>query len=86
MNNAARKRNIYIHRIPDFGYVKRKNDRWRLVKRVMETRRLYKITYKEKCMDEYITLTMYERDLSEQDVRNKLKDENNMDIIEVVEV
>ena len=86
MNNAARKENIYVHRIPDFGFIKHENDRWRLVDRAIETRRLYKVTYKEKCMGEYITFIMYEHDLSEQAVHNRWKDEDNMDIIEVVEV
>lgn len=34
MNNAARKQNIYLHRVPDFGFIKHKNDRWRLVERL----------------------------------------------------
>lgn len=36
MNNAARKQNIYLHRVPDFGFIKHKNDRWRLAKKVRE--------------------------------------------------
>lgn len=88
MNNLKRKANIIDHSVPyrAFGCAKHRNDRWRLVNRAMETRRLYKVTYKEKCMGKYITFTMYEHDLSEQAVRNRWKDEEDMNIIEVVEV
>lgn len=88
MNNLKRKANIIDHSIPyrALGCVKHKNDRWRLVNRAMKTRRLYKVTYKEKCMGKYITFIMYEHDLSKQAVYDRWKDEDNMDIIEVVEV
>ena len=88
MNNLKRKANIIDHSVPyrAFGCAKHKNDRWRLWERVLKTRRMYKITYKEKCMGKYITLIMYEHDLSEQAVRDRWKDEDDMDIIEVVEV
>lgn len=88
MNNLKRKANIIDHSVPyrAFGCAKHRNDRWRLANRAMETRRLYKVTYKEKCMGKYITFTMYEHDLYEQDVRDKWKDEEDMNIIEVVEV
>ena len=88
MNNLKRKANIIDHSIPyrALGCVKHKNDRWRLVNRAMKTRRLYKVTYKEKCIGKYITFIMYEHDLSKQAVYDRWKDEDNMDIIEVVEV
>lgn len=44
MNNKARKANIYLHCIPDFGFVKHRNDRWRLVMRLRKTRRLYLVS------------------------------------------
>lgn len=88
MLNKKRKINIMDHYVPYrmLGCAKHKNDRWRLWERVLKTRRVYKITYKEKCMGKYITLIMYEHDLSKQAVYDRWKDEDNMDIIEVVEV
>lgn len=88
MLNTKRKINIMDSRIPYrmLGCAKHRNDRWRLWERVLKTRRVYKITYKEKCMGKYITLIMYEHDLSEQAARDRWKDEDDMDIIEVVEV
>lgn len=88
MNNLKRKANIIDHSIPyrAFGCAKHRNDRWRLVNRAVETRRLYKVMYKEKCMGKYVTLIMYEHDLSEQTVRNRWKDEEDMNIIDIVEV
>ena len=41
MNNLKRKYNIYAHSIPKMNLVVHKNDRWRLVNRLQNTRRLY---------------------------------------------
>ena len=44
MNNLKRKYNIYAHSIPKMNLVVHGNDRWRLVNRLQNTRRLYLVS------------------------------------------
>lgn len=64
MNNAARKENIYVHRIPDFGFIKHKNDRWRLMERLRPKPNAYLVTYTVQGICDEIELSANSEDVS----------------------
>lgn len=79
MNNKARKANIYLHCIPDFGFVKHRNDRWRLLLRLQRTRRLYLVSVAIGG----VLCRFYEYALNEDAIRHEY---NYLYIIEIKEV
>lgn len=68
MNNLKRKYNIYAHYIPKMNLVLHGNDRWRLVNRLQNARRLYFVSvalgatsyhFYERALDEDVIYSRY---------------------------
>nr|DAM11954.1 MAG TPA: hypothetical protein [Caudoviricetes sp.] len=68
MNNLKRKYNIYASSIPKMNLVVHKNDRWRLLHRLQNTRRLYLVSvvlggtsyhFCERALDEDVIYSRY---------------------------
>ena len=80
MNNKTRKANIYLHCIPDFGFVKHRNDRWRLLLRLQRTRRLYRVLVDEEDIECHF---FFEYAFSKEDIYRKY---DYLSIVKVEEI
>lgn len=82
MNNLKRKYNIYAHSIPKMNLVVHKNDRWRLVRRLQKTRKLYHVSIVVGDSTLFL-LHFYEYALNEEDI---YREYNCLDVVKVEEV